>query len=241
MEQNRGLNGSKALITGASRGLGASLAVALAQAGASVALCARNGEQLSGVAASITDNGGKVFHRSVDVTDRQQILDFVEAAAAELGPTDILVNNAGLGWYKPLLEYSYEEMDRVIDVNLRAAMVFSRAVLPHMVAAGRGKILNVASDLSRRVISNMAPYVAAKHGIAGFSGSLLREVKDQGVQVLTLMPGIMDTWFGGPPGERDDTWAMNPDHVAELAVFMLTQPNHMMTDEVTVHPMYQEL
>ena len=241
METNRNLNGSTAIITGASRGLGASLAHALSNAGAAVALCARSADDLARVAEAVAANGGTVFHSAVDVTDRQQVLDFVAAATEALGPVDILINNAGLGWYKDFEDYSYEELEQVVNVNLLAPMIFSRAVLPGMTARGGGRVLHVASDLSRRVIPKMAPYVAAKHGIAGFAGSLLREVKDKGVQVLTLMPGIMDTWFGGPPGDRESTWAMNPDRVAELAVFMLTQPDYMMTDEVTVHPMHQEL
>jgi len=234
------LEGSRAIITGASRGLGASLAVRLARAGCALALGARDTTALAGVAERARAEGVTVYHAALDVTERDRMLDFVRAAEAALGGIDILINNAGSGSYKPFLEHDFEEIETTLRVNLEGPMILTRAVLPGMVSRGRGKILNIASDLSRRPLANMAGYVAAKHGIAGFAGSLVREVKDQGVRVMTLMPGIMDTHFSGPPGNREQTWAMDPDHVAELAHTMLTQPAYLMTDEVCVHPMHQD-
>lgn len=234
------LKGSIAVITGAGRGLGAALAHGLADAGVSVALCARRQDGLDQVAASLAAKGHKALVEAFDITQRQAAIDFAARVKGELGAPDILINNAGLGWYKPLLEHSLDELDAVLDVNLKATVLMTRLLLPDMVEAGRGKILNIASDLSKKPLANMAPYVAAKHGVLGFASSLAREVKDKGVRVMTLMPGIMDTWFSGPPGDRDERWAMNPEHVAALALNMLDQPAYLLTDEVVVHPMHQD-
>jgi NADP-dependent 3-hydroxy acid dehydrogenase YdfG len=133
------------------------------------------------------------------------------------------------------------EIETVLDVNLKAPLILSHALLPGMLARERGTIVNIASDLGRRPLANMTPYVAAKHGVMGFAGSLLREVKDKGIKVLTLTPGIIDTWFGdSQAGTREETWSLKPEVVADLIHTMLTQPAFVLLDEVAIHPQHQE-
>lgn len=231
-----------AIITGAGRGLGRAIARCLAAHGVRVALCSRNENDLAAVCSEIELSGGKAMFQSVDVSRWSQVKLFTDAVLERMGCPHILINNAGLGWYKPFEEQSIEEIDTTLDVNLKGLIYMTRAILPHMLERKSGQILNIASDLGRRVIPNMATYVAAKHGVLGFSGSLVREVKDKGIKVMTLTPGIIDTWFGGrEEGSGDETWAMKPQVVADMVFHMLTLPPFVMMDEVSVHPMHQEL
>ncbi|MFT5145084.1 MAG: short-subunit dehydrogenase [Rhodothermales bacterium] len=115
-------------------------------------------------------------------------------------------------------------------------------MLPKMVSRNNGYILNVASDVGRRAISNMAPYVAAKHGVVGFSGSLYREVREYGIKVTVLLPGIIDTHFGGTaPGSRDHHWSMKPEEVAQARLQLVQQPGNLVLDEVTLHALGQDI
>lgn len=235
------LNHKTAVLTGASRGLGRQIAHRLAQAGMHVALCARNEADLQAVATDVVAQGGSASVHVLDVRNTHAIHQIVQAIKAERGAIDVLINNAGLSWYKPLVEWTTEEVETVLLVNLNGLIHMTHAVLPHMIERQSGQIINIASDIGRRVVPNMAPYVAAKHGVVGFSGSLLREVKDQGIRVSVLLPGIIDTYFGGAEeGSRDPSWAMHPKDVADVIHTMLTQPRNIILDEVTVHPLGQD-
>ena len=239
---NELLNNKVTIVTGASRGLGQAIARRLAALGARVVICGRNREDLDRVAEQITRSGGRALAVPTDLGQRSHIDHLVNQTCDHFGPAEILINNAGVGWYKPLVEHSPEEIDQTIAVNLSGLIHTCHAVLPKMIETGSGSIINIASDLGRRVIPNMAAYVAAKHGVMGFSGSLMREVKDKGIKVMTVTPGIIDTWFGGgQPGGREETWSLKPEVVAELVVTMLTQPTYVMMDEVAIHPMHQEM
>ena len=120
-------------------------------------------------------------------------------------------------------------------------MLLSHALLPGMIARRRGAIVNVASDLARRYLANMAPYVATKFGLLGFSGSLLREVKQHGIKVMAVLPGIVDTGFGGgAEGSRDESWALRPAALAAQIAGLLELPDNVVIDEVTIHPLHQQ-
>jgi short-subunit dehydrogenase len=235
------LGGQIALVTGASRGLGRHIAIQLARRGVRVAVSARTEGELERVAAEIRDAGGDAIAVPIDVARWDSVERAVASVSERLGKIDILVNNAGVGWYKPLADQSIAEIDLTIDVNLKGTVYLTKAVLPAMQQSGYGQIVNVASDLGRRVIPNMAPYVASKFGVVGFSGSMLREVKGQGVKVMTVTPGIIDTFFnGGAEGTKDESWSLSPEFVANAIVDMLELPRYWVVDEVSVHAMGQE-
>jgi short-subunit dehydrogenase len=234
------LAGQTAIVTGASRGLGRAVAQALAARGMRVALAARDAEALAALAAEITDAGGRAIALPTDVARYAEIRTLVERTQAVLGPVEVVINNAGLGWFKPFVEHSVEELDLILDVNLRGTMYVTHAVLPAMLERRRGQILNVASDLARRPLAGLAAYAGAKHGVLGFGASVLREVKERGVRVMTLTPGIIDTYFGGGKPGRDPAWSMTPEWVADVIVWMLTAPAGWAADEVALHPLGQE-
>jgi NADP-dependent 3-hydroxy acid dehydrogenase YdfG len=226
------LRGQVAIVTGASRGLGRHIAMELARKGVRVAACAR----------SAIDDLGAELCVEMDVARWDSVERGVATIREHLGKVDILVNNAGVGWYKPFEEWSVAELDLTIDVNLKGTLYLTKAVLPEMQSTGYGQIVNVASDLGRRVIPNMAPYVAAKFGVMGFAGSLLREVKGRGVKVMTITPGIIDTFFnGGAEGTKEESWSLRPEFVAKTVVEMLELPRHWVMDELSIHALGQDL
>ena len=230
-----------ALITGASRGLGAALAHELAARAYRLVLVARSGEELQALAQTLQSaHGVSVTALSADLTDPAAVQRCAAEAMRRLGSVDVLINNAGSGSYKPLGQWTPREIADCTALNLTAPMLLAHALVPAMMARRRGIVVNIASDLARRYLANMAPYVATKFGLLGFSGSLLREVKQHGVKVTCVLPGIIDTGFGGGlEGGRDEQGALRPAQLATQIAELLELPPHVVLDEVTLHPLQQ--
>jgi short-subunit dehydrogenase len=225
------------IVTGASRGLGRHLALQLAQRGHRVLACARDEERLARLAS---EAAGDIRPVALDLSDARQIE--VRLRAAMGGEREItgVVNNAGIGHYKPFAEHSEAELLQILQVNLGAVMQVCHAVLPRLLAQGAGHIVNIGSDLGRRPLANMAAYVASKHGLAGFTHSLLREVKDRGVRVTLVNPGLIDTDFnGGEEGGSDGFRSLRPAALAALILQLIEQPDGLLVDELSVHPLGQ--
>jgi short-subunit dehydrogenase len=234
------------LVTGASRGLGAALARELAAREYHVVLAARSVQDLQLIAQPLVAQFGERVHTlALDLADRNALDTAFAGLAAEveqkMGPLDVLINNAGVGSYKPFIEWTAGEITHCLNVNLLAPALLTHAFLPGMVSRKRGMIVNVASDIARRHIANMAPYVASKAGLLGLSGSLLREVRGHGIKVTTILPGIIDTAFNGASeGDKDESWALRPSMLAARIVDTLELPEHVVMDEITIHPMHQD-
>lgn len=227
------------LITGASRGLGRHLALALARRGQGVIAAARDRERLLALAAEVPP--GMIKPMVLDLSDGATLAATVARAVAPLARLSGVINNAGIGVYKPFIEHSERESLDILQVNLAAVVQVCHAVLPKLLAQGSGHIVNIGSDLARRPLANMAVYAASKHGLAGFSQSLLREVKGAGIRVSLINPGIIDTDFGGASeGSRDESWSLRPAQLAELIVQLIEQPGTLLVDELTVHPLGQD-
>lgn len=227
------------IVTGASRGLGRALALQLAQRGYRVFACARDAGALEALAAAAP---ARLHPVCLDLSRPEQIASAFGQVLAQCGELGGVVNNAGIGWYKPFLQHSEAELAELVQVNLLAVMQISRLVLPTLIAQGRGHLVNIGSDLGRRPLANMAPYVASKHALTGFSHSLLREVRAQGVRVSLVNPGIIDTDFGGGSGagSRDERQYLKPDAVAALIVQLIEQPGYQLVDELSLHPLGQD-
>lgn len=194
MDQTLQLKGQIALVTGASRGIGAATVAALAAAGADVAINYQSSrEAAQALVASLSGSGVRLLPVQADVADAGQVSAMVEAVEAELGRTTILVNNAGITRDTLLARMSPEDFDAVIATSLRGAFLLSRAVARGMMKARGGAIINVSSVIGRRGNAGQANYAAAKAGLIGLTKSLARELGPRGVRVNAVAPGYVET------------------------------------------------
>ena len=188
------LDGSNALVTGASRGLGRHFALTLARAGARVAVAARDTAKLSEVAAEIAEFGGRALPVTLDVTKSESVREAVDCAETELGPLHILVNNSGVAVTKPALDVSEDEWDRVIDTDLKGAWLTAREVAERMARHGHGgKIINIASIGGLIVLGQVSSYCAAKAGLIHLTHALAAELARHDIQVNAIAPGYVET------------------------------------------------
>jgi 3-oxoacyl-[acyl-carrier protein] reductase len=224
------LDGRVALVTGASRGIGAAIAIAFGREGAMVAVNYNRSEaRAAEVVAAIEAAGGKARALHADVTDAAAVRTLVEQTVAAFGPIDVLVNNAGILNAAPLDQMSEAVWDAMIASNLRSVFLCTRTVLPSMLARGRGKIINVTSQLGQKGMPNHTHYAAAKAGVIGFTRALAREVGPRGVHVNAIAPGPIETELIGPISdefrrEKTAIFALRrfglPGEVAPTAVFL---------------------
>lgn len=187
------LAGRTAVITGAGRGIGKEIALALAAAGAQVALAARSADQLGEVAAVVRDRGGRALVVPTDVTDPAAVQRLVERTVAELGGLDVVVNNSGAIDSTPLLEQDPSEWDRVLTTNLRGTYLVTRAAGAHLVEQGSGKVINIASNFAFMGVPGHAAYCASKAAVVSFTRTMAVEWARYGVQVNALAPGYVET------------------------------------------------
>ncbi|WP_342242416.1 2-dehydro-3-deoxy-D-gluconate 5-dehydrogenase KduD [Ensifer sp. OTU672] len=203
------LAGKTALVTGARTGLGQGMALALARAGANIA--AIGSSPMPETAALVVEAGVRFHQQTVDLSRKFNATNVISEAAAALGGIDILVNNAGIIRRADLLDYSEEDWDSVLDVNLKAAFLLSQAAAKHMVATGRaGRVVNVASMLTFQGGIRVPAYSASKHGIAGLTKAMANELAPRGITVNAIAPGYMAT---------DNTEALrnDPDRNAQIS------------------------
>jgi NAD(P)-dependent dehydrogenase (short-subunit alcohol dehydrogenase family) len=187
------IDGRVALVTGGGRGIGRSIALALARAGVHVAVAARSVPEIEAVAAEVSRLDRRAFFFPLDVSDRAQVAAAPAQVAAALGPIDILVNNAGLHASAPLLRQAEATWDAVMAVNLTAPMLLSRACLPHLYQQGWGRIINVASVAGKIGLKYGSAYSASKHGLLGLTRSLALEGARKGVTVNAICPSWTET------------------------------------------------
>jgi hypothetical protein len=182
-------------VTGASSGIGLSLARRLAREGASLALVARRADELEKLAAEIRGAGGRACVLPCDVGDRDAVERTAALAVERLGGIDLLVNNAGYGHHRPFLEWDLADMEHVMRVNYLGALYFTKALLPQMVSRGKGWLVFVASVAGKLAVPDETAYAASKFAMVGLAEALSLEVEEAGVHVLTVCPGVVDTPF----------------------------------------------
>ncbi|GGH57819.1 3-ketoacyl-ACP reductase [Filimonas zeae] len=190
MEQ---IKGKIALVTGAGKGIGKAVALALAAEGVHLALIARTESDLKAVAAEVAKAGVKVEYATADVADITSVNKAVAALTAALGPIDILINNAGVGKFAKFMELAPEEWEYVVKVNLFGAYYMVRAVLPAMLERQTGDIVNISSTAGRNGAAVTSAYSASKFGLIGMSESLMQEVRKSNIRVTTLTPSTIAT------------------------------------------------
>jgi 3-oxoacyl-[acyl-carrier protein] reductase len=216
------LAGKVALVTGAGKGIGRAVALALAQEGVQVGLLARSEEQLQAVAAELTALGGKSVVVAADITDRAAVEAAAARVAQELGPIDILINNAGIGTFGKFLEVEPAEWERIIQVNLLGVYYATRAVLPQMVERQTGDIINISSTAGQRGAAGTSAYSASKFAVMGLTESLMQEVRKHNIRVSALTPSTIATELAVSNKLTDG----NPEKVAQpedLAELIIAQ------------------
>ena len=233
----KALEGKTAIVTGAGRGIGRAIARAFATEGATVVLAARSRADLATVAAEVREAGGRALAIPTDVTQDMAVEALVEQATSETNRVDILVTSAGLAAFGPLADTKPADWDAMLTLNLRAAIMCCRAVLPAMIRQRSGTILNLSSIASKRALPGSAVYTASKAGLDAFSRVLAEEMRPHGVRVGVLVPGAVDTpiWdaMGSTP-PRDKM--LRPEDVARAALLMVTLPPHASLEELTLLP-----
>jgi NAD(P)-dependent dehydrogenase (short-subunit alcohol dehydrogenase family) len=224
------LEGKTAVITGASRGIGAAVARMLHDRGCNLGLISRSGDDL-GLDRSVA--------RACDVRDLDALTDACAATAERFGGIDIVVANAGVGAYGPFLDLSREHLDEMLDVNLKGTVYAIRAALPHMLGRG-GDVVTLASEAGRRGLPYEAVYCASKFGQVGLTRALDHELRELGIRCTNVCPGGVATDFAldGNRGRTPDALPgmMTATDVAEVVVFVLERPRHLRLLETALRP-----
>jgi gluconate 5-dehydrogenase len=187
------LTGRRALITGSSRGLGLAMAEALARAGAAVVLNGRDGVSLGAAAADLAESGADVTALAFDVTSPDSVSEAIEHCETSIGPIDILVNNAGIQIRGPLETYRHEDFERLLSFHVMSTFSVGQAVARHMIARGRGKIINICSVLTDHARPTAAPYGAAKAAIANLTRGMAADWARKGLNINAIAPGYFRT------------------------------------------------
>jgi NADP-dependent 3-hydroxy acid dehydrogenase YdfG len=226
------LNGKVALVTGASGGIGAAVARSLHEGGASVGLLSRRGEDLG---------LERALGIECDVGDRAAVERATAQVVERFGRLDIAVANAGLGAYGSFLELDPEQLEAMIDVNLKGTLYTAAATLPHLIASGEGDFIALASVAGVRAFPGEAVYNASKFGQVGFTRALDHELREQGVRATCICPGGVRTEFaigsGREKGDPELEAMMSAEEVADVVLFALTRPRDMRMLTVTFRPM----
>jgi 3-oxoacyl-[acyl-carrier protein] reductase len=228
------LEGKVAVVTGASRGIGAAVARQLADEGVKLGLASRSGDDL-GIPGAVA--------MPTDVRDRTQLSALVEETAARHGGIDIVIANAGVGAYGPFVELDPAHLDEMMDVNAKGVINTAAASVPHLIARGGGDFVSVASEAGRRGLPFEAVYCASKFAQVGFTRALDHELRPQGVRCTNVCPGgvatdfAMDEGYGRTRDMPELAGMMSADDVAEAVLFVLTRPRNHRILEVAFRPM----
>ena len=229
------LTGQVAVITGASRGIGRSVAESLAAAGSHVVLAARSKDALATVARSIRDAGGSASWCVTDVTREEEVDTLFNAVDSDAGPLTILVNNAGVGEFGQLHELSADQFDRVVDTNLKGTFLCCRAAMCRMIPRRRGTIINIASVVGFKGYPNQSAYAASKHGVMGITKSLAVEAQEHAIRVSAVLPGGVDTDMvreSRPDLNADELLA--PEDVVQAVSYLLSLSPRAAVDQIFI-------
>lgn len=232
------LEGRVAIVTGGSSGIGLATARALGEAGCRVAVCARRREPLEEAAEALRAAAPEVLAVPADVSREEDVARLADRVREGLGPADILVNNAGAATFGRFLELRPEDFDRIFGVNVRGTFLCSRAFVPDMVERGDGVVVNVASLAGKNAFATGSVYAASKHAVMGMSRSMMLDLRGDGVRVLTVCPGSVDTPFFDKQDHMtpDRARILDAADVAELVVGAIRLSDRGTVSEVEIRP-----
>ncbi|HKG80256.1 MAG TPA: SDR family oxidoreductase [Pyrinomonadaceae bacterium] len=225
------LTGRVAIVTGGTRGIGRAIAQSLAGAGAKVAITARDEH-----AVAKLNQSGKVAGYVCDVRDYEQVKSVFATIARDFGGVDILVNNAGIGIFAPVESMSVEDFRAVLETNVFGVFYCCHEAIPLMKQRGGGYIINISSLAGTNAHPRMAAYNASKFGLNGFSEALMQEVRHDGIKVSYIMPGSVNTEFGGDEPGDQKSWQLQPDDIAQVVLNLLQYPDRSLPSRIEIRP-----
>ena len=235
------LSNKVALVTGASRGIGHASSLALAKEGATIVATARTKADLDALVSSISKAGGKALAVTCDVTKSAEVASCTKQAIDAFGRIDILVNNAGIGGYRPFLDWTEEDYDRVMAVNAKSTWLFSKAVIPHMLTQGGGNIVNVSSVAGLQGYPSEGIYCMSKFAQVALAQSLDREFFQKNIKVSLVCPGGVETHFAIGDGRTVDGANMKgfstAEDVAEAVLLSVLPRERTRVVNVILRPM----
>jgi NADP-dependent 3-hydroxy acid dehydrogenase YdfG len=255
MTDTRVLDGTVALVTGASSGIGEAAAIGLASQGAAVALAARRKDRLDALAERIRAGGGTALVLGSDITDEQQAVDAVERTVAELGRLDTLINNAGVMLLGPAVGAPLSEWQRMVELNVLGLLYCAHAALPHLLSAAENgprqvaDMVNISSVAGRVPRNGSGVYNLTKHGVGAFSESLRQEVTKRHVRVSLVEPGATATELASHVRQEviqslrsriDGVELMQAEDIADVITYIVTRPRHVAINEILIRPTEQE-
>ncbi len=235
MTQATPLEGTVAIVTGASRGIGFAIARTLGRLGAKLAICARNAERLETAAAELRREGLSVFSSAADVSNSKDVDFLIRQATQVLGPPAILVNNAGLGYFGPTHEAAESNWDSVLDTNLKSVFLMSKAVAPGMIERRSGHIINIASLAGKNAFAGGGIYCASKWGLLGLTECMAEDLRPHGIRVSAVCPGTVATDFSPHTG-KDPRKMLQPEDIAHVVEMIVTQAPQSFISEVLLRP-----
>jgi 3-oxoacyl-[acyl-carrier protein] reductase len=232
------LNGRVAIVTGGTKGIGRAIAEALAGAGVKVAISARREEEIKSTIMALNPSGseGGAAGFVCDVRDFEQVKRLFAKTVECFGGLDILVNNAGIGIFKPVEVMAPAEFEAVLQTNLFGVFYCTHEAIPLMRSRGGGYIINVSSLAGTNAHPQMAAYNASKFGLNGFSEALMQEVRHDGIKVSYIMPGSVNTEFGGDEPGDAKSWQLQPEDIARVVMDLLHHPDRSLPSRVEIRP-----
>lgn len=226
-----------AIVTGGTKGIGLAIARALVAAGVNVSISSRHEDEIEKTTAELNKFGtGQCVGFVCDVRDEAQVKSFFARTLAALGGLDILINNAGIGIFGPVESTSGDDFRAVIETNLCGVFYCCHEAIPLMKQRGGGYILNVSSLAGANPHSNMTAYNASKFGLNGFSEALMQEVRHDNIKVSYIMPGSVNTEFGGDEPSPEKSWQLQPEDIARVVMDLLQYPDRALPSRVEIRP-----
>jgi len=227
------LDGTVALVTGGSKGLGFAIAKALVADGASVVITGRHRRELERAQAEL---GSSAFAVVADVRNPAEVAAAAREPVDRFGGLDVLVNNAGIGLFKNAADMPIADWQAVIDTNLSGVFYFCHAAIPHLRQRGGGWIINISSLAGKNPFVGGTAYCASKAGLNAFSEALMQEVRYDDIRVTCLMPGSVATGFGGRSAQDRPDWKIQPEDVAEVVLDLLLMPARSLPSRIELRP-----